>query len=102
MKLRKDDKVRVISGNHKGEEGIVRVILAEKNKVQVEGVNLVKKHLKPSQNNQNGGIVEKEAFIDASKVMLVCKECGKAVRTGKVKNENGKFVRICKACKKPV
>ena len=93
-KIRKGDTVRVIAGKDVGAEGKVLVVDPGNNKVLVEGVNIVKKHTKPSMQNQNGGIVEKEAFIDISNVMYVHK--GKATRVG-FKTENDKKVRFAKS-----
>lgn len=101
MKVKRDDKVKVIAGNHKGKEGVVIEVLPKKGKVLVEGINLIKKHMKPNAQNQNGGIVEKEAFFDASNVMVVCGSCKKAVKTT-IRKEDGNTVRICKSCNKPV
>ena len=102
MKIKRDDKVKVISGNHKGKEGKVLKVLIAKNRVIVEGVNIVKKHQKPNQMNQQGGIIEKEASIDASNVMLICDNCGKAVRSSSNRNEDGSVTRVCVVCNKPV
>ena len=93
MKIKKGDTVRVIAGKDVGSEGKVLVVDQKKHKVIVEGVNIVKRHTKPSVANQNGGIVEKEAFIDASNVMFVNK--GKPTRIG-FKFENDKKVRYDK------
>lgn len=101
MNVKRDDKVQVIAGNHKGKEGVVVEVLPKKNRVLVEGVNLVKKHMKPNAQNQSGGIIEKEASMDVSNVMVVCGSCKKAVKTAKRK-EDGNVVRICKSCNKPV
>ncbi len=102
MKIKRDDKVKVISGNHKGKEGIVKQVLNDKNKVLVEGVNIVKKHVKPNQENQGGGIIEKEAFMDASNVMIVCASCSKTTRISIKRDEEGSRVRLCKSCNKPL
>lgn len=102
MKIKRNDKVKVIAGNHKGKEGTVLKVITSKNRVIVEGVNIVKKHQKPNQANQQGGIIEKEASIDASNVMLVCENCGKAVRSSSKRNEDGTVARTCKSCNKPV
>jgi len=102
MKIKRDDKVKVIAGNHKGKEGKVVKVLLAKNRVIVEGVNIVKKHQKPNQANQQGGIIEKEASINASNVMLFCENCGKAVRSSSNRNEDGTVTRICVVCSKPV
>jgi large subunit ribosomal protein L24 len=101
MKVVKNDKVKVISGNSKGKEGVVIAVKNSKNKILVEGVSMIKKHQKPTQTNQQGGIIEREAYIDASNVMIVCSHCKKAVRTGK-SIVDGKSVRICRSCKKPL
>ena len=92
--IKKNDEVIVISGNDKGKKGKVLSIDHEKGRVLVEGVNMITKHAKPSQANPNGGIVEKEAPIDISNVMLVVK--GKTTRVG-FKVEDGKKVRFAKS-----
>ena len=92
MKIKKGDTVKVIAGKDKDKEG--KVLAVKDGKVLVEGVNMVTKHTKPSAANQQGGIVNKEAPIDASNVMLVVK--GKATRVG-FKMEGDKKVRIAKA-----
>ena len=92
MKIKKGDTVKVIAGKDKDKEG--KVIAVKDGKVLVEGVNMVTKHTKPSAANQQGGIVNKEAPIDASNVMLVVK--GKATRVG-FKMEGDKKVRVAKA-----
>ena len=93
MKIKKGDLVKVIAGKDNGKEGKVLSVDAKNNKVVVEGVNVIKKHTKPSAANQNGGIVTREAAIDASNVMYVHK--GKATRVG-FKIENDKKVRFAK------
>ena len=95
MKIKKGDTVKVIARKDKDKEG--KVLAVKDGKVLVEGVNMVTKHTKPSAANQQGGIVNKEAPIDASNVMLVVK--GKATRVG-FKMEGDKKVRICKKCGK--
>ena len=94
FKIKKGDTVKVIAGKDKDKEGKVISVDAKNGKVTVEGVNVVKKHTKPSAANQNGGIVSKEAPIDASNVMYVHK--GKATRVG-FKIENDKKVRFAKS-----
>ena len=93
FKIKKGDTVKVIAGKDNGKEGKVLSVDAKNNKVVVEGVNVIKKHTKPSVANQNGGIITKEAAIDASNVMYVHK--GKATRVG-FKIENDKKVRFAK------
>ena len=92
MKIKKGDTVKVIAGKDKYKEG--KVLAVKDGKVLVEGVNMVTKHTKPSAANQQGGIVNKEAPIDVSNVMLVVK--GKATRVG-FKMEGDKKVRVAKA-----
>ena len=94
MKIKKGDTVKVIAGKDNNAEGKVLSVDVKNNKVLVEGVNMITKHAKPSQANPNGGIVQKEAPIDISNVMLVVK--GKATRAG-FKMENGKKVRFAKS-----
>ena len=94
FKIKKGDTVKVIAGKDKGKEAKVISVDAKNGKVIVEGVNVVKKHTKPSAANQNGGIVSKEAPIYASNVMYVHK--GKATRVG-FKIENDKKVRFAKS-----
>ncbi|MDE5940318.1 MAG: 50S ribosomal protein L24 [Lachnospiraceae bacterium] len=94
FKIKKGDTVKVIAGKDKDKEGKVVSVDRKNNKVLVEGINKITKHEKPSVANQNGGIVQKEAPIDASNVMYVHK--GKATRIG-FKIENGKKVRFAKS-----
>ena len=94
FKIKKDDTVKVIAGKDKDKEGKVIAVDPKNNKVTVQGVNVVKKHEKPSVANQNGGIIEKEAPIDASNVMYVHK--GKATRVG-FKMDGDKKVRFAKS-----
>ena len=97
MNVKKGDQVEVLSGKDKGKRGEVIVALPSEGKVVVRGVAVVKKAQRPTQANQQGGIVEKEAAIDVSNVALVCPTCGKATRVGHAE-EDGKQVRVCKKC----
>ena len=97
MNVKKGDQVEVLSGKDKGKRGEVLVALPSEGKVVVRGVAVVKKAQHPTQANQQGGIVEKEAAIDVSNVALVCPTCGKATRVGHAE-EDGKKVRVCKKC----
>ena len=94
MKIKKGDTVKVIAGKDNGKEGKVIAVDKKSGKVTVEKINMITKHTKPSAANQNGGIIQKEAPIDASNVMYVHK--GKATRVG-FKEENGKKVRFAKS-----
>ena len=94
LKIKTGDTVRVIAGDHKGSEGKVIKVLIAKNKAIVEGVNMVKKHMKPSAQSPQGGIVEKEALIQISNLSLLTAK-GETTRVG-YKMENGKKVRFSK------
>ena len=103
MHIRKDDQVEVITGDDKGtpaQRKVAKVlrVLPEKNKVVVEGVNLVYKHLKPSAKNQQGGRLSKEMPIAASNVLLYCPTCRRGVRIGHRFADNGQKQRVCKKC----
>lgn len=93
--IRKDDTVKVIAGENKGDEGKVLEVYPDKNKALVEGVNIVKRHTKPNAATPNGGIVEKEAPIHLSNLMLVDPKTGETTRVGR-KEDGGKMVRYSK------
>ena len=94
LKIKTGDTVRVIAGDHKGSEGKVLSVFSDKNKAIVEGVNLMKKHMKPNAQNPQGGIVEKEAAIQISNLSLFNSK-GETTRVG-YKVEDGKKVRFTK------
>ena len=96
MKIRKNDKVKVISGKECGKEGKVLKLLAELDRVVVEGVNIAKKHVK-ARGKEPGGIIEVERPFDISNVMLICPKCKKPTRVG-YRFEEKKKVRFCKKC----
>lgn len=95
MFVKKNDKVKVIAGKDKGKEGTVEKVLPKQHRVIVKGINLIKKHQKPSNANPNGGIVEVEAAIDASNVMLLDPSNNQPTRVG-YKVVDGKKVRVAK------
>jgi large subunit ribosomal protein L24 len=97
FKLKKDDTVEVIAGKDKGKRGRILRILRNKERVVVEGVNLMKKAQKRRNANERGGIIEVEAALHVSNVMIVCKKCGKPVRIG-YKTDGEKKMRVCKKC----
>ncbi|SEU01105.1 large subunit ribosomal protein L24 [Salinibacillus kushneri] len=101
MHVKKGDKVMVISGKDKGKQGTVLEAFPKKDRVLVEGVNLVKKHAKPSQDNPQGGILTQEAAIHVSNVMPVDPKSGEPTRVG-YSEENGKKVRIAKKSGEPL
>jgi large subunit ribosomal protein L24 len=94
--LKKNDKVKVISGNHKGKEGKILKIYRSKNRVIVEGVNIIKKHTRPSQKNPQGGISQREASINISNVMLIDPKAGEPTRLGMqvIEDEKGQKKRM--------
>jgi large subunit ribosomal protein L24 len=98
MRIKKNDQVRVISGKNKGKEGKILRHIPAKGMIVVEGINVVSRHVKPSQKNPQAGIIKQEAPIYAAKVMLVCPQCGAATRVGSSFLESGKKVRVCKKC----
>ncbi len=96
--LKINDQVEVIAGKDKGRVGKVIMVNAHDGKAIVEKINMIKRHTKPSQMNQQGGIIEKEAALDASNLMVICPKCSKTSRVGKKILEDGSKVRICKKC----
>jgi large subunit ribosomal protein L24 len=100
-KIRTGDEVLVTSGRNKGQRGRVRQNLIDQDRVVIENVNIVKKHLKRGRARQ-AGIVEVEAPLHVSKVMLVCPNCGQASRVGVRPDASGKNERYCKKCEKTI
>ena len=97
--IRKNDNVLVITGKNRGARGRVLRVDPLRNRLVVEGVNMIKRHTKPNpQKNVPGGIVEREASLHASNVQLVCPECGKQTRVGRKVLGDGRKVRICRKC----
>ena len=101
-KIRKGDEVLVITGKDKGKRGKVLRVIRKENRVVVEGVNIIKKHVKPRGMGQTGGIIQQEAPIHISNVMLICTKCGKPTRVGFRILEDKTKVRICKKCKEVI
>lgn len=98
MRLKKDDKVKVVTGKDKGKIGKVIKIDRDHGRVLVENINIIKRHSRPSAQNRQGGIIEREAFVHISNVMLMCSKCMEPVRVGAKVLEDGKKVRVCKRC----
>lgn len=97
--IRKNDSVIVTTGKDSGKKGRVLRVLPAKNRVIVEGVNIIKRHTKPNpQKNEKGGIIEREASLHASNVQLMCPECGKMTRVGRKVLADGRKVRVCRKC----
>ncbi len=101
LTIRKGDRVQVIAGKDKGKEGKVLRSLPEKERVVVENVHMMKKHTRPSQKNQQGGILEMEGTIHVSNVMIICPNCGQPTRVGR-RREDGIRIRTCKKCGKDI
>ena len=101
MNIKKGDKVKVLSGKAKGEEGIVTASHPSQQRVTIEGINIVTKAMRPTQDNPQGGISHIEAPIHVSNVMLICPACKQPTRVN-VMRENGKKVRVCKKCGKDI
>ena len=98
MKIKKDDTVLVVTGKDKGKKGKVRFAYPDKNKIMVEGVNMVKKHTKAKAQVRQAGIIEREAPISVSDVMLLCSKCNKPARVGYRILQDGRKARFCRAC----
>ena len=96
MKIRKGDRVVVLKGKDRGKEGTVMRVLPTEGKVIVDGVNVAKKHQKPTKSTMQGGIIDKDMPIDASNVAIVSPKDGKATRVGYKIEDDGTKVRICK------
>jgi len=98
MKIRKNDTVLVIAGKDRGKKGKVRRALPREDKVLVEGINMIKRHSKTKGQARQAGIIELEAPLDVSKVMLICNKCNSPARVGFRFLEDGKKARTCHAC----
>jgi len=98
--IRKNDNVLVITGKDRGKRGRVLRVVPDKNRLIVEGANMIKRHTKPNPGkNIKGGIVERESSIHVSNLKVICTECGEPTRVGHTVLEDGKKVRVCKKCK---
>ncbi len=97
-KIKLKDQVEVISGKDRGRVGKVIRAYRDDDRVVVEKINMIKRHTKPSMQNQQGGIIEKEAPIHVSNLKLVCPKCSNTVRVGVKTLEDGAKVRVCKKC----
>lgn len=98
MQIRKNDSVMVITGKERGKTGKVLRVIPDRDSVIIERINLVKRHSKPRGPQQPGGIVEKEASMHASNLMIMCDKCNAPVRVGRKVLSDGKKIRICRRC----
>ena len=102
MQIRKNDSVLVISGRERGKTGKVLRVMPEKDSVIIERINIVKRHSKPRGPQQAGGIVEKEAPIRVSNLMIMCDKCNAPVRIGHKVLGDGRKIRICRRCNEAI
>ena len=102
MKIRKNDTVLVIAGKDKGKKGKVRFAYPKKERILVEGINFIKKHSRAKGQAKQAGIIDLEAPINVSNVMLFCDKCNRPVRIGHRFLEDGRKVRICRSCREVI
>jgi len=102
MNIKKNDTVLVIAGKDKNKKGKVHFAFPRENKVQVDGINYIKKHMRPRGQVKQAGIIDREAPFAASNVMLICPKCSKPARVGYQTERNGERVRVCKVCKEVI
>ena len=98
MKIRKNDTVLVITGKDKGKKGKVRFAYPKKERIVVEGINFIKRHMRARGQARQAGIIEREAPVHVSNVMLLCNKCNHPTRIGFHSLEDGRKVRICRSC----
>jgi large subunit ribosomal protein L24 len=103
MKIHKNDNVMVVAGNSRGKSGKVLKVFRDEQRVIIEGVNIIKRHTRASQKNPQGGIVQKEASINLSNVMVICPKCSKPSRVGRkpvTDSATGRkqMMRVCRKC----
>jgi len=96
--VKKDDQVMVMAGKEKGKSGKLLRVIAKKEGALIEKVNFVKRHSRPSGQNRQGGIIEKEAPVPLSNIMIICARCTVPVKVGRKVLDDGKRVRYCKKC----
>jgi large subunit ribosomal protein L24 len=102
MKIRKNDTVLVIAGKDRGKKGKVRKALPKKDKIIVEGVNMIKRHSRAKGQARQAGIIELEAPLDISNVILICNKCNKPARVGFRFLSDGRKARICRSCEEVI
>jgi large subunit ribosomal protein L24 len=105
MNIKKGDTVKIIAGKDKGKQGVVSRAMPQIDKVVVEGLNMVKKHVKPQGQTRQGGVIDKAMPLHVSNTMLVCSECHEPTRVGHERrtiNEKERSVRVCKKCHKVI
>ena len=100
-KVRREDTVLVITGRERGKTGVVRQVLRREGRIVVAGVNVVKRHMRPRA-DRPGGIIEREAPLHVSNVMVVCKSCGKPTRVAFRFKDDRRKLRYCRRCNQPL
>jgi large subunit ribosomal protein L24 len=101
MKIKKNDKVKILTGKDRGKTGKVLQVLPKQKKISVEGLNLAIKHLRPQRNGEKGQRIEFPAFMDASNLAVVCSKCGQATRIGyQISKGEGQVAKKLRACRK--
>lgn len=101
MRIKKGDNVQIMVGAARGKQGKVIVVDNRKNRIIVEGLNLIKKHQRPKKQGEKGEIISRPRSVNASNALIVCNSCNKPVRMG-FRKDNGEKIRYCKKCKNPV
>ena len=96
--LKKDDKVKIITGKDKGKIGKILKVIRKKDRILIENINIVKHHSKPTAKNRQGGILESESPIHWSNVMLMCNKCLTPIRIKMQRLDDGKKIRVCRKC----
>lgn len=102
MKIKKNDKVKVMAGKDKGREGVVKKVFLKENKVLVSGINMYKKHKKSRGDKDKSGIIDITKPLPTANVSLICPKCGKTTRVGYLVDKTGSKSRICKKCKEVI
>jgi large subunit ribosomal protein L24 len=99
LSIKKNDTVVVVTGKEKGKKGRVLSVYPSKDRLLIEKINMIKKHMKPNKKYAQGGIIEKEASIHIANVMMICPKCSKPTRIGNTSLQDGRKVRVCKKCR---
>ncbi len=102
LRIKKGDTAVVMTGKNKGKKGRILSVNPAKERIVIEGINIVKKHTKPNKKYTQGGIIEKEAPVHISNVMLQCPKCNKPTRIGNAVLDDGRKLRTCKKCKEVI
>ena len=99
LSVKKNDTVLVIAGREKGKKGRVLSVYPSKGRLLIEKINMIRKHMKPTRKYAQGGIIEKEAPLHISNIMLICPKCNKPTRISNTQLQDGRKVRMCKKCR---